>query len=39
MIVNEHVYSFHIILPDLADFHSETHKVDVAASPMNRPGG
>ena len=37
MIVNEHVYSFHIILLDLAVFHSEDHMVDVVASPVNRP--
>ena len=39
MVVNKHVYSFHIILLDLAVFHSEDHKLDVVASPVNRPDG
>lgn len=39
MVVNKHVYSFHIISLDLAIFHSENHKVDVMTSPVNRPDG
>jgi hypothetical protein len=39
MIVNKHVYSFHIILLDLAVFHSEDHEIDVVAFLVNRPGG
>ena len=35
MVVNEHVYSFYIILLDLVVFHSEDHKVDVVASLVN----
>lgn len=39
MVVNKHVYSFHIILLDLAVCHSEDHKVDVVVSPVNIPDG
>jgi hypothetical protein len=39
MAVNKYVYSFHIILLDLAVFHSKDHKLDVVAFPVNRPDG
>jgi len=31
MVINKHVFSFHIILLDLAVFHFEDHEVDVVA--------
>lgn len=37
MDVNKNVYSFYIILLDLAVFHSKDHKLNVVASPVNRP--
>jgi hypothetical protein len=39
MIINKHVYSFHIILLDLTVSHSEDYNVDIVASLVNRLDG